>query len=824
MQRQRVFGFGCCAAAAVLPCVLLIIGEVVVPSKLTAKLHDALVDDKLADVEEWCGPDKWSQNVSIVLTVFNLTNAKELQTVTPAPKPHFEAIEVEFTQMGRSFNCSVLNGGEQVKAHDWSKWVPSNPDVYDWEIVQVNPAYLGTVGALAPSEKMLQLGLSHNILGSVRGALTLFAMGSLQANSGLTAGASAVMNETVTTPQDLAAAQFGASVVTNLQALALKQLPMSALPALGFTSVAVVPAMQKKGVCTPIELGTYMNTMAFASSSSLAGMLALKGFEFSSFSMSVGEAKAFLSRFSNATGASTVGAPNWPAALAMLAKKYLANLGDATASAFIDREIQGAFASTFGTLKVKAQNGAIVTGCSSSGGPMCAAVALAYAGYLTSYLPEQFFVGCQLLGCADGACMKDDGTYPLNSGLFTRLTLREMLHDGNADRLFKVAPAEAVPPGVKLEYNGLLGKHALMDASLDSVLAQEADLSAMSSVKLSGKTDITRIKEWVEYQGKAIVREGDASYPGWGNDGVPGEPFKFSGQHSLNNQAPQTTKNSPFAMSSQGHVSSPSFKSIDFLLSVVTRPVTLGCGSEGSANVFECKVHDVKGIHTNKFSVPADLLKTKKAGVVTEACRGTVSQSYAKTYPATTESGPTCDFLQRHDGVINMATARRGAPLAVTHGYLGQADATLRDAVSITRRGESSEIQYEPARDELALFVEPITGAVIAGYERLQMNWYVERSMIDSARYSNLFSAQTDNDDVFVWPFMYIKKEPSITDSGAKKFVEQIYGTYDLGFHLDLFGFVMAVVCVVSAALCFKFDHGKAGAPTPAQESSQTSV
>jgi len=820
MQRQRVFGFGCCAAAVVLPCALLIIGELIVPHKLTSKLHDALVDDKAADVEEWCGPDKWSQNVSIVLTVFNLTNSKELQTVTPAPKPQFEAIEVEFTQMGKSFNCSVLAGGEQVKAHDWSKWVPSKPEVYDWEIVQVNPAYIGTVGALAPSEKMLQIGLSHNILGSVQQALTLFAMGSLQANAALPATASAALSEQVATPEDLVAAQFGTSIVTNLQALSLKSLPMSALPALGFTSVVAVPAMRAKGVCTPIELGTFMNTMAFASGSSLAGLLASRGLQFSSFSMSLRESKAFLSMFTNATGASSVNAPNWQAVLAMLGNNYVANMGNPPVASFLEGEMRGGFAPTFGTLNVKNQSGATIAACTSSStdGDLCPIVALAYANYLTSYLPEQFFVGCQLLGCADGTCMKDDGTYPMNSGLFTRLTLREMLHDGNADRLFKVAPAEAVPPGVKLEYNGLLGKHARMEASLETLLAEEADLSKWSSVKLSGSPDITRIKEWVQYQGTQIAYEGNASYPGWGTDGIPGKPFGFNGQHSLNNQAPQTAKNSPFHMSTSGHKTSPSFKSIDFLLSVVTRPVTLGCGSDGSSDVDECKFHDVKGIHTNKFSVPADLLKTKRAGIVTNACRGTVSQAYAKTYPGTSESGPSCDFLQRHDGVINMAVARRGAPLAVTHGYLGQTNTSVRDAVSITRHGDSSEIYYQPARDELALFVEPITGAIVAGYERLQMNWYIERSMIDSARYSNIFSAQTDNDDTFVWPFMYIKKEPSITDSGAKKFVEQIYGTYDLGFHLDLFGFVMAVVCVLSAALCFKFDNGKA--TTSTQESS----
>merc|ERR1712238_401902 len=83
--------------------------------------------------------------------------------------------------------------------------------------------------------------------------------------------------------------------------------------------------------------------------------------------------------------------------------------------------------------------------------------------------------------------------------------------------------------------------------------------------------------------------------------------------------------------------------------------------------------------------------------------------------------------------------------------------------------------------------------------ERLQTNWYIEKSMIDTARYA----------DVFVWPFMYIKKEPAITDSGAKEFIGLIYGTYDKGFHLDLFGIMIFFTCVICAAICFKFDTGK---------------
>merc|ERR1719343_538463 len=815
----RKVGAACCASAVILPCVLFMIGEVAVPHMLTVKLHDKLVYDSAEEVAGWCDPN-WAQNVSITLTVFNLTNAKELQTSSPAPKPHFEAIEVDFTQMGKSFNCSSIDNGEKIKYHDWNKWVPTNPEVYNWEFVQVNPAYLGTIGALAPSEAMLLTGLSHSILGSVKQAMDAFGGGVLMSGTGAQLALGAQMNEALSTPEDVGAAQFGTSGITNLMAAqAMGTSPSN----VGFTSVSTDPRMQAAGVCTPIELSSYMNDMTagpFASGSLFANVLRGSGFEFVSFGMSAAEAKAFLTTFSGATGV-PAGMPNWIAVFGGLAQKFaLATLTGDTAGAgmyasqlYSRTEAPGAlFAPTYGTFTVKhLQTNATMSMCSSTaGGNFCPVVALAYATYLTSYLPEKFFIGCQLLGCADGTCMREDGTYPLNSGLFTRLTLRQMLHDGNSDRLFAVAPKEVVPPGVKLEYHGLLGQYAHMNATLEDLLEGESDLTKWSRVQLSGKTDITRLREWVELGGNMLVKEGDAAYPGWGNDGTPGQPFDFSGQHYLNNQAPQTQGNSPIVMASRGHKSEPTFgTSIDFHLSTVKWPVTLGCGPDGSSGE-ECEFHNVKGIHTKKFKVPTELLKTKKGGVVTDTCRGSVSRKFATTYPGTTSEGPTCDFLQRHDGVINMAVAPSGAPLAVTHGYLGQTNASVRNAVSITRPAETTEIYYDASQDELALFVEPITGAVIRGYERLQTNWYIEKSMIDTTRYASMFSAETDNSDVFVWPFMYIKKEPAITDSGAKEFISLIYGTYDMGFHLDFLGIMISILCAILGGICMKRDTSKA--------------
>jgi len=220
------------------------------------------------------------------------------------------------------------------------------------------------------------------------------------------------------------------------------------------------------------------------------------------------------------------------------------------------------------------------------------------------------------------------------------------------------------------------------------------------------------------------------------------------------------------------------------------------------------------------------MLKTKKAGNITDSCRGSFPKKYADfieaSNPGLEGQASTCDFLQRHDGVINMEVARNGAPLAVTQAYLGQTD--MRDAVSITLPKDTTEIYYDKSKDELALFVEPITGAVITGYERLQTNWYIEKSMIDTTRYANIFSADSDNDDVFVWPFMYIKKEPGIDDKGAKDFISIIYGAYENAFHLDLLGIMMCVICGLSAAICLKVDTAKVFRGRSVEEKAEASA
>ena len=137
-MNSRLFGSLCCfAAAVVLPIILITLGEVTVPTAFRDGVHRALVMDSQAEVDEWIREDDgWVTNSSINFVFYStplpvpgpshlrllytcmrlaadLTNAKEMQTSTPAPKPAFEAISVECIQSYQRFDgtskaCSSL--------------------------------------------------------------------------------------------------------------------------------------------------------------------------------------------------------------------------------------------------------------------------------------------------------------------------------------------------------------------------------------------------------------------------------------------------------------------------------------------------------------------------------------------------------------------------------------------------------------------------------------------------------------------------------------------------------------------------------------------
>lgn len=558
-------------------------------------------------------------------------------------------------------------------------------------------------------------------------------------------------------------------------AATVEQAPTLGCPAAScvgspYVSVSTFPAIQAAGVCTPLELNTYLNDLTsgpFTSGGQLAEMLAAKNLAFDSFSMTYAEATAFFATFTAKTNNMANGL-----VLGQMLRQYDNHLraNDAANAAATAENIFSTFGATFGTLY--ATSGALnarMDVCSSAAPAgdaraACPALALAYATYLTSYLPEKFFVGCSLLGCADTTCMKDDGTSPRNGGLFVRHTVREMLH-GWDDPIFAAVPASAFPLGTPSSYGGFLGKGSSQDRTLDDLRAEIAEgtrsMKDFATEIKSGADNVEDASVWIARNGVASSVDGDSSYPGWGNSGRPGEPFNVTGLRSILQAPPQTRVNSPLTMVGN-YEAKPNFGPVlDVFVTDVSRTMPFTCEAAGSLpdSVDDCAFHDVKGIKTLKYMIDPRSYGTTLDGVPSSSCRGTASARHASFAPATSSSGPSCDWLMRHDGVLNLEVARK-VPAAASLGYFGHAQSGIREAVSITEVGSSDQIYFDEAKDGVSVFYEPITGSAIKGSEYLQSNFYVEATLLDSQRYANLFTADTDNENSFVWPCAQLLIEP----------------------------------------------------------------
>jgi len=176
---------------------------------------------------------------------------------------------------------------------------------------------------------------------------------------------------------------------------------------------------------------------------------------------------------------------------------------------------------------------------------------------------------------------------------------------------------------------------------------------------------------------------------------------------------------------------------------------------------------------------------TKVYGTKNATCVGTASAHFVESMAAaglsTTETASTCDFLQRGNGLFSQEKIRKIepgpgsiAPRVMTQGYLHQVDKAMRDAVSITDpapqhrhlsatnadTSATPQINFVAEKDELALYIDPITGRTVKANENTQLNFMIEEKMLNSNRYANLFSAS----DSFVWP--YICDSPPYSNLG----------------------------------------------------------
>ena len=89
----------------------------------------------------------------------------------------------------------------------------------------------------------------------------------------------------------------------------------------------------------------------------------------------------------------------------------------------------------------------------------------------------------------------------------------------------------------------------------------------------------------------------------------------------------------------------------------------------------------------------------------------------------------------------------------------------------------------------------------------MQTNWMVERATLDSPLYANIFGGAGGDDDVFVWPYLWVNRQQGLTAAQAGEFSNALYGGYLAAKLVLLLGLLMtslltAVILFELRALC----------------------
>ena len=88
---------------------------------------------------------------------FNLTNGRDLLTLSPVPKPAFQEVCVRAVMKGQNFDFELNSDGSEATFKSWSTIDLRN--VYDWnlEIVTINPNLMALIGAFGSETTVASL-------------------------------------------------------------------------------------------------------------------------------------------------------------------------------------------------------------------------------------------------------------------------------------------------------------------------------------------------------------------------------------------------------------------------------------------------------------------------------------------------------------------------------------------------------------------------------------------------------------------------------------------------------------------------------------------
>ena len=146
------------------PLLLIVLLEIV-PNSAASALREKMVLDSRSKWLDMKGNETYS--FPDTYTFFNLTNAYELQTQVPAPKPVFREVKVNFTRNVQQYDFEPNEDGTVASFKVLNYMTPVNADDLDLEIVNVNALLL----------QMIQLAGTESLLGPTLNMALGLAMG-----------------------------------------------------------------------------------------------------------------------------------------------------------------------------------------------------------------------------------------------------------------------------------------------------------------------------------------------------------------------------------------------------------------------------------------------------------------------------------------------------------------------------------------------------------------------------------------------------------------------------------------------------------------------
>lgn len=197
--------------------------------------------------------------------------------------------------------------------------------------------------------------------------------------------------------------------------------------------------------------------------------------------------------------------------------------------------------------------------------------------------------------------------------------------------------------------------------------------------------------------------------------------------------------------------------------------------------ILETKDVLVEGIKTNKYSINKDLFASSanlKANKKSEA-----AQKKSDNYRV---------FV---DGFGDMSTSSKMVPI-----YLGGPRHYFSKSEQKKFKGVTTDdwSKYKEEDLETVLYVEPITGQLLKGFQRLQFNARISASTA-TGFYKNIYKGG-DNATFAVYPIAWVEDYNVLTPKQAQDFIDKIYGARNLGPTLQI---VFVIFGVIFALLGF---------------------